>query len=67
MGEVNGVAVSIVSELNDSSYDAVVLVTYPTEAAVRAPQAIEDFVTSARAIDNALEKVGNRIFIICSE
>ncbi|XP_048486517.1 putative aminopeptidase W07G4.4 isoform X1 [Plutella xylostella] len=52
--EVNGVSVEIVKELNDNSYDAVILVTSPKVAPV---QALEDFVVAAVQIDKGLEKV----------
>lgn len=55
--EVNGVPVTVVSELNSSSHDAVVLVTFPITSKLKPPQAVEDFVAAAFELDQALQKV----------
>lgn len=51
---VHNVPVSIVSEVNSSDYDALVLVI--TEG-VAPPQAVEDFIAAARQVDATLDKV----------
>ncbi|GBP05746.1 Putative aminopeptidase W07G4.4 [Eumeta japonica] len=52
--EVNGVPVSTVASLDASGYDAVILVTYPADAAVQPVQALQEVLENALDLDSAL-------------